>query len=712
MIKAFDSSIMAYLYRGIYFSCLLLISLGACTAQHDRSQGDHAYTNQLIKESSPYLLQHAHNPVDWYPWGETALKKAKSDNKLLIISVGYAACHWCHVMEKESFEDTTVAQFMNAHFVSVKVDREERPDIDQVYMNACQLVNQGGCGWPLNVVALPDGRPIFSGTYLPKKQWMTVLQKLQDLYEKEPQEFTKYADELTHGVKQLDVLPKSDQETSLSMADLEKSFAAWQKQIDFDKGGRYGENKFPTPNNYEYLLIHYYLTQDEKALDAVMVTLENIAAGGIYDHIGGGFARYSTDTDWKVPHFEKMLYDNAQLVELYAKAYQLTQKAVFKNVVYETLDFVEKELTSPEGGFYSSYDADSEGEEGKFYVWTKAELDQILGEDAAFFQEYYNITEKGNWEANKNIIYRQIDNQKILKKYNLNERNLQEKLNNLRTKLYQKRSQRIKPPLDDKILTSWNALMISGYAQAYRVFDEKRFLEKAIKNANFILEKLKEGDRLNRNYKDTKASINAFLDDYANTIKALIDLYQATFDEKWLKEAQQLTEYTLTHFYDPDSGMFFYTSDLDPKLITRRIDVSDNVIPSGNSVMANNLFDLGHYFYKEEYIAKSQQMLNIVKDNVIQYGYFYANWAVLMSYFVQEPFEVAIVGDDFLEKRKELDRKFLPNILLMGGKKEGTLPLLENKLRKGKTTIYVCKNKICKLPVTEIPKAFDLIEEK
>ena len=571
--------------------------------------------------------------MEWYPWGEAALKKAKSDDKLLIISVGYAACHWCHVMEKESFEDTTVANFMNKYFVSIKVDREERPDIDQIYMNACQLVNEGNCGWPLNIVALPDGRPIFSGTYLPKKDWMNVLQKLQDLYEKDPKEFTKYADELTRGVRELDLLPKSDEKVSFEIEDLEVSFLAWKKQIDFDKGGRYGTTKFPTPSNYEYLLMHHYLTDDEEALDAVMTTLEHMAAGGIYDHIGGGFARYSTDPQWKVPHFEKMLYDNGQLVGLYAKAYQMSQNQVFKDIVYETLEFVEKELTSPEGGFYSSYDADSEGEEGKYYVWTKAELDEMLGEDAAFFNEYYNIKENGNWEEDKNIIYRNVENQKLLEKYNLDTKNLKEKLTGIHKKLYQVRAKRVKPPLDDKILASWNALMISGYVSAYRVFDEDKFLKNAVKNANFIIEKFKDGDRLNRNYKDGKASINAFLDDYANTIKAFIELYQATFEEKWLNEAQKLTAYALKHFYDQESGLFFYTSDLDPKLITRRIDVADNVIPSGNSVMANNLFYLGHYFYKEDYINKARQMLNSNKENVIQYGYFYSNWALLMSYF-------------------------------------------------------------------------------
>ncbi|MDX2303324.1 MAG: thioredoxin domain-containing protein [Microscillaceae bacterium] len=691
------------LSQGLMFFLALTV---ACTARQD---GKHPYTNALIHESSPYLLQHAHNPVNWYPWGETALHKAQTDKKLIIISVGYASCHWCHVMEKESFQDTAVANLMNTHFVSIKVDREERPDVDQIYMNACQLVNSNGCGWPLNIVALPDGRPVYAGTYLPQKQWVEVLQKLQNLYEKDPKKMSEFAENLTRGVQEMDLLPDSRANTEFGKNKLDTIFKNWKPQLDTEKGGRQGQNKFPSPSNYEYLLVHYYLSKDPEALKAVTLTLDNMAAGGIYDHIGGGFARYATDPDWVVPHFEKMLYDNAQLVSLYAKAYQLSQNPLYKEIVYQTLAFVERELSNPEGGFYSSYDADSEGEEGKFYVWSKAEIDQALGADAALFEEYYNISEEGNWEEGKNIIFRNTDHQDILERFSVTEETLAKKLEAARQKLYQIRNKRVKPPLDDKILTSWNALMLKAYADAYRVFGEEKFLKKAVANANFILSKLTDGDRLNRNYKGGKASINAFLDDYANLIDALIALYQATFDEQWLKKAQKITEYTLKHFDDPKTGMFFYTSDLDPKLITRRIDVPDNVIPSGNSVMAINLYRLGHYFYKETYIEKSRKMLSAVSKNVQQYGYFYSHWAILMSFFVSEPYEVAIVGDDFAAKRRALDKKYLPNILLMGGKTEGTLPLLENKLREGRTTIYVCKNKVCKLPVTEVEKAWDLI---
>ena len=674
----------------------------------------HAHTNKLINESSPYLLQHAHNPVNWYPWGEEALQKARDENKVLIISVGYAACHWCHVMEHESFEDSTVAAIMNEHFVAVKIDREERPDIDNVYMTACHLIKQweggGSCGWPLNAFALPDGRPFYAATYFPKEAWLNALNSFAKIHQTEPEKLEEQAAQITQGVQNAEMISFNPSKPAFELADLNKLFNAWKPNMDFEKGGPNRAPKFPMPSNYLYLLQYHHQTGNKDVLKAINVTLDNMALGGIYDQVGGGFARYSTDKKWLAPHFEKMLYDNGQLVSLYAKTYQLTKKPLYKQAVYHTLEFIEREMTSPEGGFYSSLDADSEGEEGKFYVWTKQEFDKALGANAPIMSEYYNVSEKGNWEHHKNILHRTYPEVDMAKKRDMSDAEWKRFVSKANAKLLAERAKRVRPGLDDKILTSWNALMLTGYVDAYRAFGEQRFLDAALKNAHFILKNCKQKDhRLNRNYKDGKSVINAFLDDYSLTAEAFIALYQATFDEKWLYEAKNLVDYAIAHFYDTQSGMFFYTSDLDPALITRKMEVSDNVIPASNSSMAKALYALGLYFGNKDYTKKAVQMLNNVKIMVLQNGRFYSNWGILLSHFVREPYELAIVGDDWEALRSELDNHYLPNMLLSGGEDEGTLELLKNKLSKGQTRIYVCQNKVCKFPVTEVSKALELM---
>ncbi|MCB0567671.1 MAG: thioredoxin domain-containing protein, partial [Phaeodactylibacter sp.] len=485
-----------------------LLFLWACNAQ--TGQEPPSYTNALINESSPYLLQHAHNPVNWNPWGPAALEQAQKEDKLLIISIGYAACHWCHVMEEESFEDTTIARIMNEHFVAIKVDREERPDVDDVYMTACQMSSKGSCGWPLNAFALPDGRPVWAGTYFPKDQWKNILEYFTKLYQEDRQKLEDYAGRLTEGI-QLSGKPRPVTEEALfSEQALAGVVEAFLSNIDFKKGGRQGAPKFPVPNNYEFLLQYHHLTGNEPALEAVTVTLDNMASGGIYDHLGGGFARYSTDADWKAPHFEKMLYDNGQLASLYSKAFQVTKKERYREVVLESLEFIERELTSPEGGFYSSLDADSEGKEGKFYTWQKTEIDSILANEpqSAVFCDYYQVQKEGNWE-DTNILFPDKNVEKILNKYKLTSNELQQLLAQARQKLFEARSQRIRPRLDDKILTSWNALMLQGYLDAYRAFAEPAFLAKALESGQFIVDNmLKEGHRLDRNYKDGQSSIN------------------------------------------------------------------------------------------------------------------------------------------------------------------------------------------------------------
>lgn len=687
-------------------------SCGQAQNKNSNTSGmENSYTNELINESSPYLLQHAHNPVNWYPWGEKALKKAKDENKMLIISIGYAACHWCHVMEHESFEDTAVARLMNEHFVAIKVDREERPDVDQVYMAAAQLITGSG-GWPLNALALPDGKPFYAGTYFPKNEWMKMLNFFVDANRKNPAALVKQAEEITNGIHSVENLPFKAEGKTFTLNDLDNQFANMKPGIDFKKGGANRSPKFPMPSNWEYLMQYYYLSKNDDALKAVTATLDNMAFGGIYDHLGGGFARYSTDANWHVPHFEKMLYDNAQLVSLYSHAFQLTKNSFYKNVTYETLDFISRELTSSGCGFYSSFDADSDGEEGKYYVWSKEEIENILKADAPFFMEYYNVTKAGNWEHGKNILFKDETDDAIAKKYKLSVTELKNKIGAAKEKLMQVRNNRIKPGLDDKILTSWNALMLKGYATAYRIFGDELFLGAALKNANFLLKNaIGVNGEMTRNYKNGKSSVNGLLDDYAFTVSAFIELYQATFDENWLIEANKITAYALEHFYDAKSGMFFYTHNEHSNLISRKMEVADNVIPASNSEMAKNLFALGQYFYNDDYITKARQMLVNVKDDVQKNVAFYSNWSQLQIWFVVPPYEVAIVGNQFSEMRQKIDENYLPNVLLSGGRNEGSLPLLENKLVAGQTTIYVCQDKSCKKPVTEIDKALRQIQQ-
>jgi uncharacterized protein len=646
----------------------------------DEKRKVHEFTNNLINETSPYLLQHAHNPVNWHPWSDETLKKAKKENKLLVISIGYAACHWCHVMEKESFADPEVAEIMNENFISVKVDREERPDVDNLYMNAAQLMTGSG-GWPLNILAMPDGKPFYAGTYYPKEDWLKILKHFVELNKKDPASIDKQAEKVTQGINTLEELPFVKKESSFTVDELNVSYAKMKNRIDFEKGGKIETQKFPMPVIWKYLLHYNYITNDTSSLEIVNTTLHNMFFGGIYDHLGGGFSRYSTDEKWSVPHFEKMLYDNAQLVELYSQAWQKTKNPLYKQVVYESLEFVERDLTAPNGAFYSSLDADTDGEEGKYYVWTAEEIEKYLGKNAALFKEYYNIESAGNWEDEKNILQRKQTDKQFAEEKSMSLKELKEKISKSKERLLTEREKRTAPALDDKVLTSWNALMIKAYLSAYKAFDEERFLDAALKNARFLKDNVISNDGfITRSYKDGKNSIPGFLDDYAFTISAFLDLYQATFDEQWLLQANDLTAYTQEHFFDPSSGMFFYSHNDHSGLITRQKEIIDNVIPSSNSEMAKNLLTLGHYFYDNEKKETAEQMLLNVQDNLKEYPEFYTNWAVVHALFAQPPYEVAIVGDEFKSIKKEMNSNYLPDILLMGGRKEGNLELLRGKL--------------------------------
>lgn len=688
-----------------YLFLMILLSVSACTAQQ-KKEG-----NRLINESSPYLLQHAYNPVDWHPWGDEAMEKAQKENKLMIISVGYAACHWCHVMEHESFEDSAVAALMNANFVSIKVDREERPDVDNVYMDACQLMSREGCGWPLNAIVLPDGRPIFAGTYFPKDQWTNILRQISEFYEKTPEKAEEIAAQVTEGVRSLETIPLNTEPATFTQENLDEAYANFKPLIDVKLGGRKGAPKFPMPNNYQFLMRYFYLTGDTTVREAVLTTLEKMAAGGIYDQLGGGFARYSTDAEWKVPHFEKMLYDNGQLVSLYAEAFQLTHEPVFEQVIRETLDFIERELMDESGGFYSSLDADSEGEEGKFYVWTREEVETALGADATTFADYYDVRKSGNWEKGHSVLRMLRSKAEVAARNDISEDELNQLLVRSKEKLMKIRDGRVRPGLDDKVITSWNALMLKGYVDAYRALGDEAFLEMALKNATFLkAHAMQEDGRLNRIYKDGKSSINAFLDDYALTAEAFVSLYQVTFDEQWLRDAESLILYANANFIDEASGMFFYASSGDDPLIARKMETTDNVVPGSNSSMAKALFLLGTFLSNESYLDQSKQMLNNMRAEVVKNPPYYSNWLSTMIWQVKTPYEVAILGDDFATARKELDQQFLPTSFLLGGKTEGDLELLSYKLVPGQTTIYVCQNKVCKLPVTSVSEALNLIK--
>ena len=669
--------------------------------------------NSLINETSPYLLQHANNPVNWFAWNEKTLAKAGEENKMLLISIGYAACHWCHVMEHESFENEEVAKVMNENFICIKVDREERPDVDQVYMNAAYLINGNG-GWPLNALAMPDGKPFFAGTYFPKENWIKLLEYFAGIYKNEPDKLKEQAENLSKGIREIEHIPMNMNSVSFSKNDLDKMFFLFQKRIDFEYGGTKGGMKFAMPSIWEFLLQYHYFSKNNQALNAVYITLNYMANAGIYDQIGGGFSRYATDAKWHVPHFEKMLYDNAQLVSLYSHAFQVTQNPLYQKVVYETLRFINRELTSPEGGFYSSLDADSEGEEGKYYVWSEKEINEILKDDGAFYSDYYGITKDGNWEENKNIPDINLSKKDFAHNgalWAVNEE-ITQKLISLNQKLFEEREKRIRPAMDDKILTSWNALMAKGLIDAYRTFGADDFLNSAKENIDFLLKNIcTENNSLFRNYKNSKATIHAFLDDYAFFITALIEYYQVSFDEFYLQKACAITEYVVTHFFDSDSGMFLYTDVQYSNLIARKMEVTDNVIPSSNSEMAKNLFLLSQYFDNKEFEKKSVQLIKNVSEDVIKNLGYYSNWAQAMLLQVYPPIEIAIVGKDFHEKLMQVQRKFLPNTIYSGGEKGGTLSLLENKLIEGKTMIYVCKNKSCLLPVENVTDALNQIKD-
>jgi uncharacterized protein len=663
--------------------------------------------NRLQKETSPYLLQHAQNPVDWFPWGEEALNKARTENKPILVSIGYSACHWCHVMEHESFEKNEVAEVMNQHFVNIKIDREERPDIDAIYMDSVQAMGVQG-GWPLNVFLMPDGKPFYGGTYFPQQNWLQLLSAINN-------GFTNHRDELQNSAEGFteNMLYKDSEKYGLvfdnqdfKQEDLDKMYKKLSQTFDYDWGGFERSPKFPMPSVWQFLM-RYGTTKSPlngrvagatdasgEVLEHLKFTLHKMAIGGIYDQLGGGFARYSVDGEWFCPHFEKMLYDNGQLVSLYSEAYTLTQEELYKETVYETIGWLKREMTSPEGGFYSALDADSEGVEGKFYVWTKSEIDKILGDKSEEFCKIYQVTQQGNWENGVNILWKNDDILNSSQKENIQ-------------KLFDERAKRIRPGLDDKILCSWNGLMLKGLVDAYRAFGDEAFLSLALQNAHFIKDNFLKDNTLSHSYKNGETKIQGFLEDYASVIEAYTNLYQATFDENWLHLAEKLTLYAYQNFWDEDDQLFFFTDKNAEELIVRKKEIFDNVIPSSNSIMARNLYTLGLILDREDFKDIAKLMIGKMKDLLLKNVDYLTNWGILATQMTKPTAEIAIVGKDYLKIRKEIDSRYYPNKILTGTIIESSLPLLENRIVNGDVTlIYVCYDKVCQLPVKTVEEAF------
>jgi uncharacterized protein len=674
--------------------------------------------NKLANQTSPYLLQHAYNPVHWYPWGEEALQKAKEEDKPIIISIGYSACHWCHVMERESFENEQIARIMNEHFVSIKVDREERPDVDAIYMDAIQAMGIQG-GWPLNVFLTPEAKPFYGGTYFPPRNWAQMLLNVAEAYKTNKDQLMESAEQFTEhlGFSDIQKYQLSGGQYSYSVDELRSMFSKLAAKFDRSLGGMNKAPKFPMPSIYLFLLRYYQLTKDEQALAQATLTLNQMALGGIYDQIGGGFARYSVDANWFAPHFEKMLYDNGQLISLYSEAYACTHNELYKGVVYQTIDFAARELRSQEGGFYSALDADSEGEEGKFYVWTYADWQEALskieskGIDKKLFENYYHLTPDGNWEHGNNILYR-TEEETFAKAHNIDLVQFKTAHGDLKKHLLKEREKRIRPGLDDKILCSWNGLMLKGLAEAYQAFDEPLFLELALQNARFILGKMRKGNQLYHSFKNGRATITGYLEDYAFVIEGLIALYQATFTDEWLSEARNLTKYVIDNFYDAEEQMFFFTDANAEKLIARKKELFDNVIPASNSAMAKNLYLLGILLDKPTWLEISDQMLSRAKKIILSDPQYLSNWAVLLAHRTQATAEIAIVGPEAESFRKEFSKYYFPNKVLTGTTGSSELPLLEGReVIGGKTTVYVCYNRACQLPVFSVQEAVKQLEE-
>jgi uncharacterized protein YyaL (SSP411 family) len=670
-------------------------------------------SNRLIDESSPYLLQHAHNPVDWYPWGPEALARAKAEDKPVLLSVGYSACHWCHVMEHESFENDEIAALMNENFVSIKVDREERPDIDQIYMNFVQLTTGRG-GWPMTVFLTPEGLPFFGGTYFPPYDrynmpgFPRILQSVAEAYRDKRDEILSSTTEMLVELRRIGLVEADA--AALSAEQLERAYKSIIRGYDAANGGFGGAPKFPAPMSLEFLLREFDRTKDPQALDIVTHTCRKMADGGMYDHLGGGFARYSVDALWLVPHFEKMLYDNAQLAKLYLHVWQITKDEYFKQKCEEILDYVLREMTDELGGFYSAQDADSEGEEGKFFVWTPAELKEILGgEEARLFGFHFDVSESGNFEHGTSILHERQPVEGSAKALGVSVEKLNEIIAQGKEKLFAVREKRIKPMRDEKVLTAWNGLMLSAFAEAGFVLGREDYLAAARKNAAFILTNMRAGEGyLLRTYGNGKAKLNAYLEDYALFIEGLLALFEATGETSLLKEAARLADLMIAEFWDEEQGGFFFTGKNHEELIVRSRDLFDSATPAGNSVAAEVLVKLEKLTGDDKYSRYAAGIFRLLSGQLLKYPQAFARALTALSFYLAAVKEIVILYDTGQSSNGLIDvlrENYIPNKIVVTSEIHGDaelLPILEGKELIGDSpTAFVCENYTCQEPVTE-----------
>ncbi|MBK8466915.1 MAG: thioredoxin domain-containing protein [Chloracidobacterium sp.] len=662
------------------------------------------FTNSLINETSPYLLQHAHNPVDWYAWGEEAFEKAKAEDKPLLVSIGYSACHWCHVMEHESFEDEATAAIQNEHFVNIKVDMEERPDVDQIYMNFVQLTTGRG-GWPMNVFLTPDKRPFFGGTYFPPAprygmaSWQQILMSIAEAYKTKRDELENSANDIVGELQRLSIVESVSGGLSTDL--LDAAFSSFSRTFDTVNGGFGGAPKFPPAMSLEFLLRYHYRTGDDMALSVVTYTLDKMARGGIYDQLGGGFHRYAVDAIWLVPHFEKMLYDNAQLIRVYLHAYQVTGNEFYKRIAIETLEYVRREMLDESGGFYSTQDADSEGEEGKFFVWTSEEIAEVIGdEEGRTFCEYYDVTSNGNFEG-KNIL-------------NVKNPVAAAPGADMRAKLFAEREMRIKPHRDEKVLTAWNGLMLAAFADAAAVLGNDDYLEIAKRNADFILTQLQKDGRLQRTWKDGTAKLNGYVEDYANVADGLIELYKVSGEVKYLTEARRLADLMITEFWDEENGGFFFTSNDHEELIVRNKDFYDNATPSGNSVAADVLLRLAKLLGDDRYERFAVTVLRLTASQLRRYPQGFGRALSAMEFHLAATKEIAVLGAKGNEMERIILARYLPDTVIAlsaePASDAGVIPLLKDRqMVEGKPTVYVCENFVCQRPATTETEVNELL---
>lgn len=682
---------------------VFLILLISCKNRDSNSNENFEYTNELIHETSPYLLQHAHNPVDWKPWSESAFKLAKKESRLVVLSVGYSTCHWCHVMEEESFEDVEVAKLMNDKFISIKVDREERPDLDMVYQTALQLVNGTG-GWPMNAIILPDGSPIYLGTYHEKEEWKSILVKFSNEFEKNPDKMREYAAMLSNGVQEVYEQPTKQMANAVTSDKIINGIEEWSALWDLEWGGNKGQQKFILPTNLNMLLDYSVLQQNTDARNHVLNTLDIVANAGIYDHVDGGFFRYSTDDKWKVPHFEKMLYDNAQMINLLSKVYKLTGNKEYAGKVKETFKFLKTEMRNENGGYFSAMDADTDGEEGVYYVWKQEELNMLLGADFELFSQFYNIQEGEVWEHGNYVLNNTISKADFSKEVSITPDELEKKIKHWKNVLYKARQKREKPAIDHKIITSWNALLIDGLLEAYTAFEDEEYLKEAKSIFEYIKTNNYKNSVLVHSYTTNSKQKEVFLEDYAFLAKSAFALYEVTLEVSYLEVSKELMDVSINK-YEGESELFYYNvpSDLVPKIIN----TSDGVVPSANAIMAQNFFRIGHLDYNTEYLKKAEVMGSLLMEDFENHAVSYGTWGSLLLQQAYPFYEIAIVGENAKSLMTKMNTNYLANTLLVGSTISSDISLFKDRYDNEETFIYVCQNNTCKLPVKTIEEAFE-----